>query len=79
MSIRFLKKAVTAAVPMDPLHLMKRGEVARLLNLSMVRIDQLAARGVLRKVTLPGLSRASGFCEGEVRELLVRRQEGGAA
>ena len=62
-------------IPADPLRIMKRGEVAKLFGVSMIRIDQLAAKGILRKVMLPGLSRSLGFVESEVRALLVKRLE----
>lgn len=69
------KKNEVQTVPQDPQRIMKRGEVAALFGISRIRVDQLAAKGILRKVTLPGLSRSLGFIEAEVRELLVRRQE----
>ena len=59
----------------DRQRIMKRAEVAKLFGVSVIRIDQLAARGILRKIKLPGLSRALGFVEGEVRALLAVRQE----
>ncbi len=76
---KYIRKTVKAEAPADPMRIMKRGEVAKLFGVSMIRIDQLAAKGVLRKVMLPGVSRSLGFVESEVRALLVKRQEGGAA
>ena len=60
--------------PTDYIRIIKRQQVAKMFGVSAVRIDQLASMGVLRKVKLPGISRAMGFVEAEVRELLLRRQ-----
>lgn len=60
--------------PADPMRIIKRDGVAKLYGISKIRVDQLAAMGILRKVTLPGLSRSLGFVESEVRELLLKRQ-----
>ena len=60
--------------------ILKRGDVAELLGVSVVRVDQLARMGSLHKVPpLPGVSRSLGFLEGEVTALLLRRLESGAA
>ncbi len=75
MSRRYVKKSIQAEAPEDSMRLMRRGEVAHLLNLSVIRIDQLSKLGVLRKVVFPGVSRSSGFVAAEVYELLAKRQE----
>lgn len=75
----YARRAVAEAVPADPQRIMKRGEVAALFGVSPVRVDQLSAQGAIRKVKLPGLSRALGFVAAEVYELLAKRQIGGAA
>ena len=75
----FLKKTVAVTAPADPKRILKRGEVAKLFGISRVRVDQLAAKGILRKVMLPGLSRSLGFVAEEVYALLQKRQNGGAA
>ena len=61
--------------PVDHVRIMRRGKVARLFDVTPQRVDQLARAGVLRKIRLPGCTRALGFLEKEVRELLVRRQD----
>ncbi len=60
--------------PTDYIRIIKRQQVAKMFGVSVVRIDQLTSMGILRKVKLPGISRAMGFVEAEVRELLLRRQ-----
>lgn len=74
-------KATASETQNDPMRILKRGEVATLLGVSTIRIDQLSrsAEGPLRKVRLPGVSRAVGFVASEVYELLTKRQTGGAA
>jgi predicted DNA-binding transcriptional regulator AlpA len=74
MATQSVRKAVSAEAPADPMRIMKRAEVAALFGVSRVRVDQIAAKGILRKVRLPGLSRSLGFVEAEVRELLLKRQ-----
>lgn len=74
MARKKVRKFVAGALPTDPMRIMKRGEVAALFGISRVRVDQIAAKGILRRVTLPGLSRSLGFIEAEVRELLLKRQ-----
>jgi len=61
--------------PVDHERIIRRGKVALIFAVTPQRVDQLARAGVLRKVRLPGSTRALGFLEKEVRELLVRRQE----
>lgn len=75
MSRRYVRKSIQAETSADSMRLMRRGEVAGLLGLSVIRIDQLSKLGVLRKVRFPGVSRSSGFVAAEVYELLVKRQE----
>ncbi len=75
MARKYVGKSVAVAMPTDPMRLMRRGEVACLLNLSVIRIDQLSKLGVLRKVRFPGVSRSSGFVAAEVYDLLAKRQE----
>lgn len=60
--------------PTDYIRIIKRQQVAKMFGLSVIRIDQLATMGILRKVKFEGLSRAVGFVEAEVRELLLKRQ-----
>ena len=59
--------------PTDYIRIIKRQQVAKMFGLSVIRIDQLAKMGILRKVQFPGISRAIGFVEAEVRELLLKR------
>ncbi len=75
MANRIVRKSVHVEAPTDSMRLMRRGEVAGLLGLSVIRIDQLSKIGVLRKVRFPGVSRSSGFVAAEVYDLLAKRQE----
>ena len=71
----YIRKAVKAEASVDPMRIMKRGEVAKLFGISRVRVDQLASAGILRRVKLVGLSRSLGFVAEEVYALLEQRQE----
>ena len=46
-------------------------EVARRLGRSPRAVDRLAAEGALRKVLLPGRTRAAGFRESDVAALIA--------
>ena len=50
--------------------LIRRREAARRLSFSIRTVDKLAATGVLKKRTLPGRVRASGFLEADVEALI---------
>lgn len=56
--------------------IIRRDEVARLLGVSVKRIDQLARANVLRRITVPGTSRAIGFAEASVRAIVEEKTEG---
>lgn len=60
-----------------PDRILRRPEVARLLGVSVKRIDQLALRGLLRRITIPGTSRAIGYSEESIRA--ITEPKGGAA
>jgi hypothetical protein len=50
--------------------LMRRTEVARMLGRTIRSVDHLAREGVLKRVSLPGRSRAAGFRESDVLALI---------
>ena len=50
--------------------ILRRAEVAQRLSRSPRAVDYLAAAGVLRRVRLPGRSRAAGFLESDVSALI---------
>ena len=50
--------------------LIRRREVAERLQLSLRAVDRLAEEGALRKRTLPGRVRSTGFIEAEVNALI---------
>ncbi len=56
------------AAPMPRIY--SRGDVAKLIGLTTARVDQLARRGLLKRVTPPGQVRAIGFTELSVRKLV---------
>jgi hypothetical protein len=58
----------------QPDRILKRVETAARLSQSLRAVDRLAAQGALHRVRLPGRSRACGFRESEVAQLV-----GGAA
>ncbi len=50
--------------------LLRRGEVARRLSVSLRTIDKLHTQGILKKVSLPGRGRAAGFRLSDVEALI---------
>lgn len=56
--------------PALPDRIVSRGNVAERFGKSVRAVDQWAARGLLRKVRLPGSSRAVGFRLSDVEQLL---------
>jgi hypothetical protein len=50
---------------------MRRKEVAARLSVSLRTVDKLAQAGMLRKRTLPGRTRASGFLADEVARVMT--------
>jgi hypothetical protein len=52
------------------LRLLRRGEVARRLSVSLRTVDKLHCQGVLHKVRLPGRGRAAGFRLADVEGLI---------
>ncbi len=61
---------VLSAQESKPDRLLKRRDVALVLGVSSRSVDLYAQRGILRRVRIPGQSRASGFLESEVADLL---------
>ena len=55
--------------------IIRRREAAHRLGCSLRAVDNWTKAGILRKVTLPGRTRACGFLESEITELI---QAGGA-
>ena len=51
--------------------IIRRGEVAQRLSVSLRTVDKLAKSGALRKRTFPGRKRASGFLESDLIALLT--------
>jgi len=76
MNTKNSRKVAAAKAPTDPLRIMKRSEVAALFGVSLIRVDQLAAKGILRKVKLEGLARSLGFVAEEVYMTLANRPKG---
>ncbi len=56
--------------PPKEARLLRRGTVAERLACSVRTVDDLAANGVLKKVTLPGRKRGGGFREADVDALI---------
>lgn len=65
---------ITTALPHTALpRIIKRPEVAALLGVSTKRCDQLAQSGALVRILAPGTSRAIGYSEQSVRDLVSGR------
>lgn len=62
-------QAVPTAAPTGP-RFMRRREVAERLSVSLRTVDKYAATGLLRKRTLPGHKRSSGFLAADVDALI---------
>ena len=65
-------KESSPAVDRGP-RLIRRKEMAGRLSVSLRTVDKLAAAGILRKRTLPGRRRASGFLESDLAALLTEK------
>jgi len=63
-----LKSAAT--VPAE-VRIIRRAQVARRMDRSMRSVDLLAKEGILRKIKLPGRSRACGFLESEIEGVIA--------
>ena len=73
----FMQALLTpASQPLNTLsRIIRRDEAARLLGVSVKRIDQLSRAGVLKRIKVPGTTRAIGLSEASVRAVT----DGGAA
>ena len=58
-------------VPVAEKHILTRAEVARRFNRSLRFVDHLAKAGTLRRVMLPGRTRACGFLADEVERVMT--------
>jgi hypothetical protein len=47
----------------------RREEAGRLLGMSAKRVDQLARKGILRRVMVPGTTRSIGISESSIRAI----------
>ena len=56
-----------------PARVIRRPEAARLLGVSPKRIDQLAQQNILKRIVVPGTSRAIGYSEESVRAITEQR------
>ena len=74
--LALLRKPADAKEPEQPRaqitpRIVKRSEAAQLLgNCSLRMVDRLAQSGTLKKVKLPGRTRACGFLEEDLRALM---------
>ena len=55
--------------------ILSRTEVAKLLGVGAKRVDQLAYQGILKRITLPGTSRAIGYSEDDIRRITQSRED----
>lgn len=74
-ALSVLASAANAKAIEIPDRILRRPEVAKLLGVSVKRIDQLAQRGILSRVVLPGTSRAIGYREADIRAITERRRD----
>jgi hypothetical protein len=69
--VRELAVEMATALP-DSNRIMHRGEASKVLGRTVRAIDMLAQQGHLKKVLLPGRTRAGGFLAADVFALLGR-------
>lgn len=62
--------AVTPSAQAGPSQILRRGEAANRLGVSLRTVDLLATQGVLQKVRFPGRKRACGFRSTDVSGLI---------
>lgn len=74
-ALSVLGSAANAKAIETPDRILRRPEVARLLGLSVKRVDQLAQRGILSRVVLTGTNRAIGYREADIRAITERRRD----
>ena len=55
--------------------ILRRGQVADLFSVSPRCVDRWGKTGLIQRVTLPGHVRASGYREGDVRQLIEGAQQ----
>jgi hypothetical protein len=67
--VRELAVEIAPALP-DSNRIMRRGEASKVLGRTVRAIDMLAQQGHLKKVLLPGRTRAGGFLAADVFALL---------
>ncbi len=56
-----------------PVRVWSRADVAEVFNRSLPWVDKVAAKGILKKIAVPGASRAAGFTDASVRALAEGR------
>lgn len=66
-SIRALSTASEKVNTMS--RIIRREEASRLLGVGVKRIDQLSRSGILKRITIPGTSRAIGLSEASIRAI----------
>jgi hypothetical protein len=57
--------------------ILRRAEAAKRLGVTLRAIDKWACEGILRRIKLPGRTRACGFSERDINELISDHVDGG--
>jgi len=60
-----IERELPQAIP----RIIRRDEAARYLAVSVKRVDQLSRAGVLKRIQIPGTTRAIGISEASIRAL----------
>lgn len=66
--MRFALAAPEQVITAMP-RIIRREEAARLLGVGVKRVDQLSRAGILKRITVPGTTRAIGISEASVRAI----------
>lgn len=77
-ALSVLDSKANAAAMETPSRILSRTEVGKLLGVSAKRIDQLAQQGTLRRIVMPGCSRAIGFSSEDIQKITAGAMDGGA-
>lgn len=75
--VALFRNPVTKTTAPTETRIMRRSEVAKVLSRSTRAVDLLAEQGHLRKVRLPGRTRAGGFLASDVYALIGAGGDGG--
>ena len=66
-----LRELTGQPVDLQPDRIIRRAQVAKQFNVSLGAVDLWGKQGILKRIKLPGRTRAAGFRESEVAALVA--------